>query len=155
MNLREAAAGEVPALIQMRIAYLRDDHGTLSQEQIAAVTAQLTAYFPAHIGRDCFAFVAEEEGRWVSAALLTVAEKPANLAFPRGRVGTLMNVYTLPAYRRRGLAAQLVGMALEKGRALGLDQVELMATDMGRPLYARLGFAPRSSAYLPMVHRYT
>jgi len=44
-----------------------------------------------------------------------------------------------PAYRGRGLAKQLVSQVLE--RLSGIARVGLDATPLGRPVYARLGFA--------------
>ena len=49
-------------------------------------------------------------------------------------------VLTDPAYRGRGFARQLMEYALGYLRAARVAWVKLDATDMGRPLYARLGF---------------
>ena len=49
-------------------------------------------------------------------------------------------VITDPAYRGRGLAKLLMEHALEYLRARGVAWIKLDATDMGRPLYQRLGF---------------
>jgi GNAT superfamily N-acetyltransferase len=52
----------------------------------------------------------------------------------------LHSVYTVPEYRRRGLARQIVQTAVEACRARGLKRVMLHASDAGRPLYESLGF---------------
>jgi ribosomal protein S18 acetylase RimI-like enzyme len=52
----------------------------------------------------------------------------------------ILNVYTDPAYRRRGLARRLVSSLLEEARALNLNVVELHASNAGRPVYEGLGF---------------
>lgn len=52
----------------------------------------------------------------------------------------ILNVYTDPAYRRRGLAKQLVSQLVEEARTLGLNVVELHASNAGRPIYEKLGF---------------
>lgn len=49
-------------------------------------------------------------------------------------------VLTDPAYRGRGLARRLMEHAIECLRARGVRWIKLDATDMGRPLYERLGF---------------
>ena len=49
-------------------------------------------------------------------------------------------VLTDPAYRGRGLARRLMEHALDYLRGRGVRWVKLDATDMGRPLYERLGF---------------
>jgi GNAT superfamily N-acetyltransferase len=49
-------------------------------------------------------------------------------------------VLTDPAYRGRGLARRLMEHALEYLRERNVQWIKLDATDMGRPLYERLGF---------------
>ena len=63
------------------------------------------------------------------------------VANPSGRCAFLMNIYTAPAYRRRGIGARIVRALVEDVRAHGIDSVLLEATPMGAPLYRSLGFA--------------
>ena len=59
------------------------------------------------------------------------------------RVGddvSVQYVATEPAYRRRGLAAQVVGAALAGARGDGLRTATLQASPDGYSVYARLGF---------------
>lgn len=53
---------------------------------------------------------------------------------------TVLNVYTEPAFRNRGLARRLMHTVIEWCRADGLASVQLHASDAGRPLYEALGF---------------
>lgn len=41
---------------------------------------------------------------------------------PSGKYGELRNVYTKPAYRRKGISEKLVGMALEKAKERGVTK---------------------------------
>jgi GNAT superfamily N-acetyltransferase len=59
-----------------------------------------------------------------------------------GRGGHIMNVYTVEAHRRRGLARFLLQTILEWGARNRLDPITLTASDAGRPLYESLGFIP-------------
>jgi GNAT superfamily N-acetyltransferase len=52
----------------------------------------------------------------------------------------LLNVYTVPAFRGRGLARHLTEKAIEWCRQQGLTMVWLHASEFGRPLYESLGF---------------
>ncbi|HEY1239859.1 MAG TPA: GNAT family N-acetyltransferase [Bryobacteraceae bacterium] len=54
--------------------------------------------------------------------------------------GYLLNVYTEPEYRRRGLARRLVAITLDCCRERGITIATLHASDDGRPLYESLGF---------------
>jgi ribosomal protein S18 acetylase RimI-like enzyme len=65
-------------------------------------------------------------------------------ALPPTREGYLLNVYTRPAWRGRGVASALVDAAVADARALGLARIRLHATAEGQPVYAAAGFRPRT-----------
>jgi predicted acetyltransferase len=52
----------------------------------------------------------------------------------------ILNVYTEPGFRRRGLAGWLVEAALHRCKANEVDRVILHASREGRGLYELLGF---------------
>jgi GNAT superfamily N-acetyltransferase len=56
-------------------------------------------------------------------------------------VPLLVNVYTEPQWRRRGIARELVVTLMRWAAKKGADQMVLHASDAGRPLYAALGFS--------------
>lgn len=67
------------------------------------------------------------------------------------RVGVwahIMNVYTVPEYRRRGLARMLMRQILDWCAAQKVDQVTLTASQEGRTLYESLGFKSTSDMRL-------
>jgi GNAT superfamily N-acetyltransferase len=57
-----------------------------------------------------------------------------------GAVPLIVNVYTEPAWRKRGVARALMGDLLDWARARGVDRVVLHASKDGRRLYESLGF---------------
>jgi GNAT superfamily N-acetyltransferase len=62
------------------------------------------------------------------------------VSLARGEQGIVLNVYTEPAWRRRGLARLLMGEILTWSGVAGLETLVLHASDSGRELYERLGF---------------
>lgn len=52
----------------------------------------------------------------------------------------LLNVYTYPEYRRRGLGRELTQKAIDYCRAGGFKVLWLHASKYGRPLYESMGF---------------
>ena len=59
----------------------------------------------------------------------------------------LLNVYTEPEHRRRGLARRLVQAALDEARVRGIKVVALHASPEGKPLYEELGFRDTNEMY--------
>ena len=61
-------------------------------------------------------------------------------AFAKGRHAIVLNVFTEPEWRRRGLAQLLMHEILRWSRDEQLDRLVLHASDEARALYERLGF---------------
>lgn len=140
MEFRRICKNETDSLVKMRLLYLREDFCDASDEQFAKIAENLPAYFEKHIDTDLFAFGAFDNGEIVSSALLLVVEKPCNPRFITGKTGDIFNVYTLPEYRRQGIAMKLMKLLMDCAKEIDLDFVELKATKDGCHLYKRLGF---------------
>ena len=95
---------DIPALIDMRTAYILEDFGELSPEDEAVMRKTLPDYFSEHLNRDCIAFLAKDGETVVSVALLMILQKPCHPKMIHGKMGEVLSVYTLPAYRRQGIA---------------------------------------------------
>ena len=57
-----------------------------------------------------------------------------------GKKAYIMNMYTDPEYRRKGIAFQLLDILVKEALDRGVTCVGLEATEMGRPLYEKYGF---------------
>ena len=57
-----------------------------------------------------------------------------------GRQALVLNVFTEPLWRRRGLAGMLMHQVIEWAKTANVDTLVLHASDDGRPLYEKLGF---------------
>ncbi len=59
---------------------------------------------------------------------------------PSGNKAYIMNMYTKPEYRRKGIALKTLNLLVEDAKSRGITAISLEATDMGRPLYEKYGF---------------
>ena len=147
MDVEKAGAADVGALTDLRLSYLREDGGALNENQTEAIRNALPGYFEKHLGRDLDVYVIRDGQTIVSCAFLLTVEKPMSPAFPNGRTGTVLNVYTLPAFRRRGYAKKIMVALTGGAKRMGLSVVELKATEAGYPLYRATGFSDSPSKY--------
>jgi ribosomal protein S18 acetylase RimI-like enzyme len=67
---------------------------------------------------------------------------PPHMVGSSVRRGNILNVYTDPRFRRRGLARQLTEAALDWCKLNAIDFVILHASPEGRSVYESLGFKP-------------
>jgi GNAT superfamily N-acetyltransferase len=62
----------------------------------------------------------------------------------------ILNVYTEPEFRRRGIARAVVGAMVDWCRAQGFHSIRLLASEAGRPLYQSMGFLPTNEMKLEL-----
>ena len=154
METRPAAAHDLQHLVDLRIAFLKDIYDTITEKEISTMLAALPDYYRAHLGKDFFAFLAFDGDIPVSAVYLLIVERPPNLHFITGKTCIFLNVYTDPAYRKRGFASALLSRAIEKARSMNVSCIELEATDAGAPVYQKLGFQCKQSQCVAMEYQF-
>lgn len=147
MRINKATENDIDALVELRLAYLKEDFGTISEQDIQSLREMLPQYFREHLNQDIFVYVAKEAEEIVACAFLLVIEKLMSPTFLNGKTGTVLNVYTKPEYRKRGYAKQLMTMLLEDAKEKELCVVELKATDAGYHVYQSVGFEDVVSKY--------
>lgn len=57
-----------------------------------------------------------------------------------GQKAYIMNMYTDPEYRRKGIAYETLSLLVEEAISRGIRNISLEATEMGRELYKKFGF---------------
>ena len=145
-----ACKEDISELIRLRIAYMIDDFGSISEYERTCMEEQLPGYFDRRLGKELIAFVARAEGRLVAAAYLLIIEKPANPFLPNGLDGEVLSVFTENEYRGQGICTQLMKNMIEYAKEKRLCRIDLMATEEGYPVYKNVGFEDKTQKYLDM-----
>ena len=139
-NVRMASLADIETLVKVRFDYFSTEKWEVSSEQRDLIENNLRQYYAKHLGSDFFAAFVEVASQVVSVAFLSITNLPANLSFPTGKTGTILNVLTYPEYRKKGYATSTMNMLLDEAKTQGLSYVELSASESGKPLYQKLGF---------------
>ena len=147
MRIEKADLADVDALTALRLEYLIEDNGSLEHNDAETIRNNLPGYICEHLKKDLFAYVIREDDTIVSCAFLLIVMKPMSPAFINGKTATVLNVYTLPAYRRRGYARMLMNAMIADAKELNIDVIELKATEDGYGLYRSVGFEDDRSKY--------
>lgn len=138
MEFRRAIQEDMEAFLDIRMAFAATMRPLSDAESFRIRTK---AYFEEHIDRDdLIIFIAVDEGRIVASCMACIFETAPLPSCPSGRSAELLNVFTEDAYRRRGIAARLARMMLSQLKSEGVEKVVLEHTEMGLPLYEKLGF---------------
>ena len=147
MIVERAGPEDIDTLAELRLEYLREDHGSLEKDVADSIKNSLPEYFASHLGRDLFCYIVRDGDAAASCAFLLVVEKPMSPAFLNGRTGTVLNVYTRPAFRHLGYARMIMQELMADAKKMDLCTLELKSTDAGYRLYRSVGFADDVSKY--------
>ncbi len=90
----------------------------------------------------------EEEGRVLAGAGIHFSDFPPHYLHVEAGRAYLLNFYTEPDARGRGLANQLLQACVEECRRRGKQVITLHASPFGRPIYERAGFQPTNEMML-------
>ena len=139
---RPAMNKDVPALVNYRIQFLNEHFNHPENGETAVVRNSLQKYFARTIPtKDFVAWVAEYEGRIIATSGMVVWQKPALYrGVESGKLGYLLNFYTIPEARKKGIATRLLNELIKEAKALGLRYLHLHASKDGINIYRKAGF---------------
>ena len=140
LAIRKASVADIPEILRLRRGMYSDMHydDAASLDQMAALTSD---YLANAIPNGSFrAWLAEDANRVVAGGAIIISPWPAHPYDLECRRATILNVYTQPDYRRRGIARRLMETMIAWCKQEGFARVTLHASDDGRPLYESLGF---------------
>lgn len=103
-----------------------------------AIRRYLAAELP--VGRFVARVAVDATGAVVGCGGLVAVQKPPSPGNHSGREAYIMNLYTVPEWRGRGVAARIFAALVAEARAAGAELLRLHATEDGRSIYARAGF---------------
>jgi len=133
LNVRNATRDDIEALVSLRIQLLEATDPSFD--------GALRAWLRTHLADGSFrAWIADDAGTVVAASGLTVLDRPPYPGNATGLDGYVTNMYTLPAYRRRGLARQLLEVLIAHARQVGIKRLFLESSREGQQLYEEFGF---------------
>jgi GNAT superfamily N-acetyltransferase len=82
---------------------------------------------------------------------LVIWERPANYeGLESGKLGYLLNFYTIPEARGKGVCTQLLCRLIEEAKLIGLKYLHLNATRKGINIYRKAGFVEPSDKELEL-----
>jgi ribosomal protein S18 acetylase RimI-like enzyme len=137
----QASAQHLPLLIDSRVEFLSEYWGKQDEQTENKLRAELKLFFEKEISAQTYiSFLAMDGEKLVGIGGMKILQKPGSFRVPDGRCGYIMNMYTLPHYRRKGIGQTILDKMIEAGQAMGIRFFELHATQDGEPLYIKAEF---------------
>lgn len=142
-HIRCATVADAAVIAHQR-ARMFYDLGRISDDAAAAIEAETQRQMGELLeSGDYLAWLAECDGKIVGGGGVMMRRLlPRPGAWQGAEEAYILNVYTEPDYRRRGVARKLMETIIAWAQARGCERVTLHPSEDGRALYESLGFVP-------------
>jgi GNAT superfamily N-acetyltransferase len=149
-RLRTATLADLPVIMRHR-RQMFVDMGFTDEASLAAMELTSTPFIRAGLENGTYrGWLVETAGTVLAGGGVIVMEYPSSPRDPDLRRAYILNMYTEPTFRKRGLAKLILEAMTRWCREQGFVWVSLHASDHGRHLYETLGFRPTNEMRLAL-----
>ena len=141
MNFRQAQPSDAELLAQLRINMRRERETLPPPDDEAAFLEENINYFRNALNTESYiGFIAFEGNAVAGTGGICLHIHPPSYGVPNGKTACLLNMYTLPGARGKGVAGKILSLLIEKAKEKDCCKIYLNASNMGKPLYQKNGF---------------
>lgn len=138
---KRAGIEDIELLVKTRIEVLRAANRLSDDTEMPLVEHQSREYYKEALQAETHtAYLVFDGERVIGAGGVSFFKVMPTYHNPTGWKAYIMNMYTNPDYRRKGIAYHTLELLVKEAKKKGVSHISLEATDMGRPLYERYGF---------------
>jgi len=140
-----ATINDLQTILDLRLIFAIEFSGKQSLESIEEFKRYNLEYLERSIRSNSFiVYLARYDNEIAGMGGIVLREQPGGFKNPTGRVGYIMNMYTFPVFRRRGICTKILTMLLEEASRMGIIAFELHASEKGESVYRQNGFEKHS-----------
>lgn len=141
LEYKKAMIEDLDLLTRTRVEVLRAANGLPEDTDMSEVEKQSYDYYKKSlVDGSHIAYLVFDGESFAGAGGVSFFQVMPTYHNPSGKKAYIMNMYTVPEYRRRGIAYQTLDKLVKEAKERGISAISLEATDMGRPLYEKYGF---------------
>jgi ribosomal protein S18 acetylase RimI-like enzyme len=145
-NYIKATNEHIDTIIDLRLALLKELSELSSPLEEQLVKTATREYLTTSLLKNEFiSYMAEANGEPVSISGVVLFKRPPYLENLKGIEAYILNMYTTPEYRGKGLAKQLLEHCIDECRKSGVRRIWLHASEDGKSLYRKMGFTDKES----------
>lgn len=141
LKYKKATIQDIDELVKTRIIVLRAANKLSDDVDMSIVEQESCAYYKRALERgEHIAYLVYDNDKFIGSGGVSFYQVMPTYHNPTGKKAYIMNMYTSPEYRRKGIAFHTLDLLVKDAQKQGVSQITLEATDMGRLLYGKYGF---------------
>ena len=145
-DFSRASEKDIEEIVCLRIALLKELGEITSIQEEQLVLSSTKKYFKETLSNNEFiSYIAKSNGEAVGVSGIVFLKRPPYLENLNGIEAYILNMYTIPEHRGRGISKKLLESCIEECRNSGVKRVWLHTSDDGKGLYQKKGFTCKNN----------
>ncbi len=141
VTVKKISEKDIDLLTRYRLDYLEELLGECTTEQRKKSGNDLYQYFAeAMKNGNIIALMAIEDEQILSFGAMIIKKIPGDFTKASLLEGDILNMYTIPTARNRGLSTLILQHLIQEARSMGISKLSLHTTKAGESLYRKAGF---------------
>ena len=141
ITYRKATIDDIPILLNLRMKLLSSVNGKGENETWEIVEEQVVQYYREALStEEHIAYLAFDGDRCIATGGICFYRVLPTYHNPNGKKSYVINMYTEPEYRRKGIATKILDFLIDDSERKEAYYISLEATNEGRPVYEKYGF---------------
>ncbi|WP_034333429.1 GNAT family N-acetyltransferase [Bacillus sp. J37] len=141
-----ASVKDIDSIISLRIALLKELGEIKSSKEEQLVVSSTKEYLQQALSNNEFiSYIAMCNGETVGVSGVVIIKRPPYLENLNGIEAYILNMYTIPQHRGRGISRKLLELCIDECKDMGVRRVWLHSSENGKHLYQKVGFTPKNN----------
>ena len=150
--IRKSKLSELSIIMEWRMRVLKEVFCLNENYDMTKLYIENESYYREHLQNDSHTAVFAYNNKQIigCGGICYQTEMPSPDNF-NGKCGYLMNIYTLPEYRRMGVGRQIVEFLIRDAINHNICKLSLESSDIAEKLYHNMNFEKNTHFYLRMI----
>jgi GNAT superfamily N-acetyltransferase len=151
VTIRKVKLDDLETMTNYRLDYLTELQGEKDEVYKKKLKEDLLIFFKMTMEKGSFfALMAEQEGEVLAFGGMVIKQIPGDFNQSSYLEGDILNMYTIPTARRKGISSLILERLLKEAREIGISKVALHTSKDGELLYRKFGFKDPVYPYLEL-----
>lgn len=151
IKIHKVEEADISSMVNYRIDYLTEMQGERDKEFIGQLKTEMYGFFKKSISIGSFiGFVVELDRNILAYGGMVIREIPGDFNRSSYLEADILNMYTIPAARRKGISTIILKQLLSEADSIGITKVALHTSKDGEKLYRSVGFKEPLFPYLEL-----
>ncbi len=116
-----------------------------STSDINSLEKATQKYYLSHIDKDLISWSIRVEDKIIATGSLCLFNRIPYEENLTGVEGYILNIYTIPTFRKQGFAKLLINVIIEYAKENHIKRLWLSSSEHGKPIYSECGFIMKSN----------